>query len=97
VKETQLGGVQGQSRGTARIVQNLAIESVDVNLLPANGMSGFCKMNPNLMGTSRLQSARYDGITGQVFDDVHVSDGLFPSMGVASATPASIASVAHQP
>ena len=94
--EAELGGVQRQAGGFARVGDRCAARSSIIDLLAAYGVSRFRQMNADLVRSSRLELAKQNRMSRQPLNNVEMRNGVFAAAFWAAAAPA-VATIANQP
>ena len=88
VLEAEFGGVEGQPRGAAFVLEHLAVGPLRVHLVAADRVAGFREVNADLVRAARFQPAREQRVTRQPLLDRDVRDRFLPNVGQSRAAAA---------
>ena len=99
MNESKFGGMQGEARRAARVRKvSVAADRPPVNSITAEGMTGFAKVDPDLMGAASLKATRDQGVPGggrcrEAFD---VGDGGLAQVAVGGTAAITVAAIIDQ-
>jgi hypothetical protein len=95
VVETQVGGMEHDSLGTAGIGQGPAMQRAVVNMIAAQGRAALPQVNADLVRAAGLQAAFHERAIPQFLDDANMRYGPLAFTGRLRAATAAVATVSN--